>query len=185
MKGPDFDWVFAYGSLMWHPGFPHEESRPALLRGYHRAFCINSHHYRGTPERPGLVLGLDRGGSCRGIAFRVASGDRQAVKDYLDERELVSYAYRPKVFSVATPQGCVSAYAYVADRSHHQYAGHLGLDRAAEIIMEAEGCAGLNRDYLINTVRRLEKEGFRDERLHALLKRVEHLTGIIEAGGGI
>ena len=79
-------WVFGYGSLMWDPGFDFLERWPALLRGYHRAFCIYSHHYRGTPARPGLVLGLDRGGSCRGMAYRVAAENRQAV---LDWRELV------------------------------------------------------------------------------------------------
>ena len=71
-RGKDL-WVFAYGSLTWDPGFPFEEARPALLRGYHRAFCLYSTHYRGTPERPGLVLGLDRGGACRGIAYRIAA----------------------------------------------------------------------------------------------------------------
>jgi cation transport protein ChaC len=178
-------WVFAYGSLMWQPGFPYEEVRPALLRGYHRAFCIFSHHYRGTPENPGLVLGLDRGGSCRGLVFRIAQEDSEAVKSYLDERELVTYAYRAKLMRVQLAEGWVQAYTYVADPHHGQYAGDLGIERAAEIIMAAEGVAGLNRDYLINTLRRLEREGYRDPHLHALLKRIEHLTGIIEAGSGI
>ena len=178
-------WVFAYGSLMWHPGFPFLDGRPALLRGYHRSFCVFSHHYRGTPEQPGLVLGLARGGSCRGIAFRVARAEAASVQAYLDERELVTYAYQPRSLTVALPEGSVTAYTYVADPAHAQYAGDLGVERSAEIIMRAEGCAGLNRDYLINTVRRLETEGFVDRNLHALLARVSHLTGIIEAGGGI
>ncbi len=178
-------WVFAYGSLMWRPGFPHLQTETALLRGYHRAFCIYSHHYRGTPENPGLVLGLARGGSCRGLAMRVADDSVDTVVAYLHERELVSYAYKPKILPVALPQGEARAYCFVADPTHSQYAGNLGIERSAEIIMNAQGCAGLNRDYLINTVRRLEQEGFSDKRLHALLQRVSYLTGVIEAGGGI
>lgn len=183
-QGCDF-WVFGYGSLMWRPGFPHLDACPALLRGYHRAFCVYSHHYRGTRENPGLVLGLDRGGACRGLAFRVTADDQDAVVDYLNERELVSYAYLPKTLKVSVPQGRVEAYTFVANPKHNQYAGDLGIERSAQIILEAQGVAGLNRDYLINTLRHLEREGYTDNRLHALLKRVEHLTGIIEAGGGI
>lgn len=178
-------WVFAYGSLMWRPGFAYVEKRPALLQGFHRAFCVYSHHYRGTPEAPGLVLGLDRGGSCRGVAFRVGAEDWAAVKAYLDERELVTYAYTPRLLTAHTPDGAVPVYTYVADPDHPQYAGDLGMERTAAIIMEAAGIAGLNRDYLINTLRHLEGEGYADMALHALLQRVEHLTGIIEAGGGI
>jgi cation transport protein ChaC len=183
-EAQDF-WVFGYGSLMWRPGFPHLDALPALLRGYHRAFCVYSHHYRGTRENPGLVLGLDRGGACRGLAFRVAAEDQGPVADYLNERELVSYAYLAKTLQVAVPDGRVRAYTFVANPKHSQYAGDLGIERSAEIILQAQGAAGLNRDYLINTVRHLENDGFTDNRLHALLKRVEHLTGIIEAGGGI
>jgi cation transport protein ChaC len=185
MRGKQDFWVFGYGSLMWRPGFPHVDACPALLRGYHRAFCVYSHHYRGTPENPGLVLGLDRGGSCRGLAFRIKPEDRDAVVDYLNERELVSYAYLPKTLQVTVPGGRVEAYTFVANPRHSQYAGDLGIERSAEIILDGQGVAGLNRDYLINTLRHLEREGYTDSRLHVLLKRVEHLTGIIEAGGGI
>lgn len=185
MRDADDFWVFGYGSLMWRPGFSFLESQPALLRGYHRSFCVYSHHYRGTPEHPGLVLGLARGGACRGVVFRVASTDEQAVRSYLNERELVSYAYTPRMVSVALSDGAVRAYTFVANTSHDQFAGDLGVERSAEIIMNAQGVAGLNRDYLINTVRQLETEGYTDKRLHELLKRVEYLTGIIEAGSGI
>ncbi|MCW5699919.1 MAG: gamma-glutamylcyclotransferase [Rhodospirillales bacterium] len=177
--------VFAYGSLMWRPGFTYIDAYPALIYGYHRDFCVYSHHYRGTPENPGLVLGLARGGSCRGLVFRVAAADKENVKAYLDERELVTYAYQPRVLLAHSADGAASVYTFVADPEHPQFAGHLQIEQAAAIIMEAEGCAGLNRDYLINTVRHLEKEGFTDRRMHRLLRRVEHLTGIIEAGSGI
>ena len=91
--GPGDVWIFAYGSLMWDPGFEHVEVRPARLGGYHRAFCVRSEVYRGTPDRPGLTLGLDRGGSCRGLAFRVAERDRDAAARYLEQRELVEDIY--------------------------------------------------------------------------------------------
>ena len=178
-------WVFGYGSLMWRPGFAFREALPAILSGYHRSFCVYSHHYRGTPDEPGLVLGLAPGGTCHGLAFRVAAADRLAVKAYLDERELVTYAYISTELSVRTPHGDVLAYTFVADPAHPQFAGELELEEAAQIIIRARGRAGLNRDYLIETVRRLEREGFPDDRLRALLRRVEHLTGILEAGGGI
>ncbi len=182
-------WVFAYGSLMWNPGFAYLESHRARLAGYHRAFCVYSHHYRGTPDQPGLVLGLMPGGACDGLAFRVAAANAPTVRAYLDERELVTYAYRPLVAPVGihgdAEGGTVMAHTYVADPSHPQYAGPLDPERAAEIIMRAKGCAGLNRDYLINTVRRLEQEGFANPDLHALLERVWQRTGALEAGGGI
>ncbi|MFO1128012.1 MAG: gamma-glutamylcyclotransferase [Rhodospirillales bacterium] len=193
MDGTDDFWVFGYGSLMWNPGFAFEEARLALLAGYHRAFCIFSHHYRGTPSEPGLVLGLAPGGFCRGLAFRVAADVADQVRAYLDERELIGYAYLARNLTVVLDGdddgGCggekVTAYTFVADTAHSQYAGNLSIEAAAPIIMGAAGAAGLNRDYLINTVRRLEREGIADPHLHALLRRIEYLTGLIEAGGGI
>jgi glutathione-specific gamma-glutamylcyclotransferase len=185
MTEGDGNWVFGYGSLMWRPGFQYQEAVPAVLRGYHRSFCVYSHHYRGTPLEPGLVLGLAPGGRCQGLAFRVATPQFASVKAYLDERELVSYAYRATYLPLETPLGEVSAYTFVADPSHPQYAGQLSIEQAAQIIIRARGRAGLNRDYLIETLRRMEAEGLADERLHELLQRIEYLTGILEAGGGI
>jgi cation transport protein ChaC len=189
VQATDDFWVFGYGSLMWKPGFAFLEARAALLSGYHRAFCIFSHHYRGTPSRPGLVLGLAPGGSCRGLAFRVEGGEADGVRAYLDERELIGYAYLAQTLPICVDGGsedaAVPAYTFVADIAHPQYAGNLDIEAAAEIIMRAEGVAGLNRDYLINTVRRLEREGIADAHLHGLLRRIEYLTGVIEAGSGI
>jgi cation transport regulator ChaC len=122
-------WVFGYGSLMWNPGFPHLERQPAVLHGYHRRFCVLSHYYRGTPERPGLVLGLDRGGSCRGIAFKVAPDDVEAVVAYLWEREMVTGVYRPSLRQIRLPSGPVTACCFLADRHHPadrgQQRGHI------------------------------------------------------------
>ncbi len=179
-------WVFGYGSLMWRPGFEAAEARPALLHGWHRSFCVYSRHYRGTPERPGLVLGLNRGGSCRGLALRVHAPQAEAVIDYLNERELVNYAYVARDVAVTLDDGRrVGCYTFVADPHHRLYAGDLGIEQTAAIVMEAEGRAGLNRDYLINTVRQLETHGFADRHLHALLRTVERMTGEIERGSGI
>ena len=178
-------WVFGYGSLMWRPDFPYLDARPATLDGYHRSFCVYSRYWRGTPERPDLVLGLTPGEFCRGLAFRVAAADRDAVVDYLNDRELGTYAYVAKHLPVAVDGRLIEAYTFVADARHPHYAGDLTEDAAANIIMEAEGMAGLNRDYLINTVRELEANGFVEPALHALLRTVEKLTGIIESGSGI
>ena len=179
-------WIFGYGSLMWRPGFDFAEQSPALIDGWHRSFCLWSRRHRGTAAKPGLVLGLDRGGSCRGAAFRVQGARVQATLDYLADRELDGYAYEARMLPVnVESQGTVMAYTFVADPSHGQYAGKVPLERAASIIMDAEGEAGLNRDYLINTVRQIEADGHRDPELHALLVEVERQTGEIEQGAGI
>jgi cation transport protein ChaC len=179
-------WVFGYGSLMWRPGFPHRQITQATLQGYHRSFCVFSHVWRGNWEKPGLVLGLKPGGSCRGLVFEVEASDREAVIDYLHERELGSYAYRPLTLPVTLGGGAeVAAYCFVADIDHPHYAGSLPRDQAVRIIMEAEGKGGLNRDYLINTVRELDRHGYAEPELRALLDEISRRTGIIEQGGGI
>lgn len=181
-------WVFGYGSLMWRPGFRHLEGAGAVLRGYRRSFCIWSEHHRGTPERRGLVLGLapDADARCEGRAFRVDRGDWADVAAYLEERELRGYAYRPGYLPVDLADGRrVHAHCFVADPEHPHYAGALPEDEAAGIILGARGQNGLNRDYLINTVRALEDHGYAEPSLHALMRRVAALTGEIDAGGGI
>lgn len=183
-------WVFGYGSLMWRPGFEFEEQRPANLTGYHRSFCIYSHHHRGTRDNPGLVLGLDEGGACIGVAFKVAPENIPEVVAYLNERELIGYAYLPMLASVTVTNDdgekeTVSAYTFIADQNHEQYAGNLPTKDAASLIMNAAGDAGLNRDYLINTVRHLEQTGFAEPELHILLREVENRTGVIDIGFGI
>lgn len=169
-------WVFAYGSLMWDPGFDVVEARPGLLRGYHRAFCIRSFGYRGTRARPGLVLGLDRGGSCRGMVFRVAAAKAAAVMDYLYAREMTERVYHHRQVRVLTPDGPVTAHAFIVDRAHPQYAGHLDEETAARQIAFSAGKRGPNLAYLANTVRHLEALGIADGPLHRLLDRAEALA---------
>jgi cation transport protein ChaC len=170
--GRDF-WVFGYGSLIWKPGFPHLEVRPALLRGYHRRFCVYSHRYRGTPECPGLVLGLDRGGCCRGLVYRVPAAEGEAVMDYLYEREMVTGVYNPRWLPVETDGGRIQAAGFVVDTAHRQYAGRLSLADTAALIRQGEGRNGRCCEYLENTVRHLDALGMHDRGLHRLLRYVE------------
>ena len=167
-------WVFGYGSLMWHPGIPHVETRVGTLHGFHRRFCIMSNRYRGTVEKPGLVLGLDRGGCCRGLVFRVPAGEVGTALDYLHDREMMTRVYRPERRQVATDRGAVTALCFIVDRQHSQYTGRLSLDETARIIAEAAGQRGPCSDYLANTVRHLEALGVGAGSLKRLLKLVEH-----------
>lgn len=174
-------WIFGYGSLMWDPGFPWLERRPAMLRGYHRAMCIYSHVWRGTPARPGLVLGLDRGGTCRGVAFRVAGDVSRVVVEHLDKRERVTDVYVRRTLPVAVEavEGArahkkpVPAVAYVADRNHAQYAGKLEAADAARLIRQGQGRGGANINYLENTVQHLDELGINDGPIHALFQQVK------------
>ncbi len=169
-------WVFGYGSLMWDPGFAFGEAQPALLRGYHRRFCVYSHTYRGTPERPGLVLGLDRGGSCRGIAFRVRAGDVAPALRYLWDREMGRNTYRLRELKVEIAAGTVAAHAFVVDRSNPHYTGPLSLEETARLILQGIGGRGSCRDYLEKTVAELRKLGHLDGSLHRLEERVRALA---------
>ena len=172
-------YVFAYGSLIWRPGFAYSAMHPALLRGYHRRFCIWSRSYRGTPEAPGLVLGLDRGGACRGVAFRVPERDAAAVLDYLQEREMPrseEAVYKRRVLRVTLLDGGreVRAVAFVVDRTRPNYC-RPEADAAAAAIAQGRGQMGCNREYLFNTVAHLRAMGVRDaglDRIAALLPPV-------------
>ncbi len=175
-------WVFAYGSLMWNPGFPHLEVRRGRLYGYHRRFCIYSHVYRGTPERPGLVLGLDLGGSCEGLVFRVPAGEASEVMDYLYARELVTEVYIPRWVWVATPDGKVRAASFVVDRAHHQYTGELELDATAGLIRQGVGVSGPGIEYLRNTVHHMEALGLATGKLKRVLEMVDRQLGRPEGG---
>lgn len=174
MRSPLGDdlWVFGYGSLMWRPGFVHEEALPATLVGYRRSFCVLSTHHRGTEQRPGLVLGLDRGGTCHGMAFRVAAERRAATLAYLSAREQVNGVYRdvlaPVTLGGPRPRE-VTALAYVVERHHPSYAGRLGLSAQAAMIRGARGISGPNLDYLINTLSHLDTLGIREAELARVL----------------
>lgn len=165
-------WVFAYGSLMWNPAFPSVARVQALLRGWHRCFCIYSHQHRGTPEKPGAVLGLDRGGSCRGIAYQVAAADVPAVLAYLWQREMAYRVYVPRRVGLEAEGGRITALAFTADRAHAQYCGRLGPDGTAALIRQGEGQSGRNIDYLDSLIAHLRELGIHDRGLEDLRARV-------------
>jgi cation transport protein ChaC len=173
LDAPAEVWIFAYGSLMWQPGFAHHEVLNAYLRGYHRSLCVYSWVHRGTQECPGLVLGLDRGGSCRGRAFAIAPDQEPEVLRYLDARELVTDVYRRKRLEVITVRGRLPAWCYVVRRNHPQYAGKLDPPRVLELVRRGVGRSGHCRDYLVSTVAHLEAMGIVDGPLHALAKALE------------
>lgn len=167
-------WVFGYGSLMWRPDFAFVEEMTARLGGYHRALCHYSVEYRGTPERPGLVLGLDRGGSCVGRAFRVAAMDVPDAIAALHAREMPRGSYVPKWLSVSLKDGRkVSALAYVVRRDHELYTGPLTIERIVELVLAGHGQRGACLEYVRNTVAHLDAMGIKDGTLHRVLRAVE------------
>lgn len=170
--GHDAPWVFAYGSLMWRPGFPFVEVRRARLAGWHRAFCIVSRHHRGTPARPGLVLGLDRGGACEGVAYRIAETDAARVLSELRAREQVSGVYRERVVTVDVYGEAalrVPALAYLAERYHPSFMRGLSAERQARIIAIARGRSGRNIDYLAATLMEFRRLSIREPELERVL----------------
>jgi len=178
MQRPTGDlWVFGYGSLMWRPNFPYEEARSALLRGYHRALCIYSVEYRGTYETPGLVFGLDRGGSCRGLAFRVLEKNADQVMSYLYEREMVTGVYRPRWRDIEVSDGKtlekVHSYIFVADTTHDQYTGKLPDDETVKLVLQGRGKGGACIEYLKNTLDHLRELGIEDKNLARIVSKAE------------
>jgi cation transport protein ChaC len=167
-------WVFGYGSLMWRPGFPFAERRHAHLHGYHRSLCVFSHVHRGTPENPGLVMGLDRGGRCHGVAFRVVGEEAEATVHYLREREQVTAVYLERRLPVRLEDGRkVAALAYVADKTHEQYAGRLSFDDVLRLVRQGQGVSGRNPDYVRSTYEHLLGMGVVDPLLHRITKALD------------
>lgn len=175
-------WVFGYGSLMWRPGFQFIEAERARLTGWHRRFCIVSRHYRGTALRPGLLLGLDRGGTCEGVAFRVAAGDVTNVLKYLRAREQISGVYRETRLSVnliRVPHEQVRAVVFLAEPAHPSFAHRLSVPAQAQIIATAAGSTGSNLAYLANTIVELKRLGIRERELQRILTTI----GVVRANG--
>ncbi len=177
MSGSDGElWIFGYGSLMWRPGFPFVEAVHARLTGWRRCFCVTSVHHRGSETRPGLVLGLDRGGVCEGLAFRVAAAEAASTLAYLREREQISGVYREELLPVTllpgapsgAPRRQVRAIAYVAERRHPSYIAGLPLALQARLIRGARGLSGANMDYLLNTLAHLAALGIRERELERI-----------------
>ena len=174
-------WVFGYGSLMWSPGFRYVEKEAALARGYHRALCILSSRYRGTPEKPGLVMGLCRGGSCWGMAFRVPAPRAPRVLETLWKREMLNRVYKPMLIRVtAAPGRRIRALAFVADTAHRQFVKELDLHGRAKLVAQGIGQRGRCVDYIRNTLEHMLALGVND----AHLARVLDLARNLAPGGG-
>lgn len=167
-------WIFGYGSLMWRPGFAHLGCEPASIFGYHRRLCVYSHVHRGTPEQPGLVLGLDRGGSCRGIAFRIGADRWDDTLAYLRAREQVTSVYVEKRKSVRLLDSgrLVAAVTYVVDRQHGQYTGLLSDEQIDFYVGHGRGMSGLCVDYVMNTVVHLRQMNIHDAALERVAARL-------------
>lgn len=165
-------WVFGYGSLIWNPAFHFVEKRIARLNGYHRRFCLWTHLGRGTPERPGMVLGLERGGSCVGVAFRIAA---EAVDDEVEiiwRREMVSGSYWPRWTRLSTEDGLVNAVSFVINPDHPRYACKPPEHEVVASLAHAAGPLGAAREYLDNTVQHLDELGIHDRSLRRLKRLV-------------
>jgi len=167
-------WVFGYGSLMWNPGFRYEESRHAVLPGFHRSFCIRSTMYRGTPEQPGLVLGIDSGGECNGMAFRIDEAHREEVLAYLFEREMRTHVYTPTWVTIRLEGPAAEtapALTFVVKRGHSQFCCMTD-DEIVQVIASSAGTNGSNYEYLENTVHALHDLGVPDPAMDELHDRV-------------
>ncbi len=165
-------WVFGYGSLIWNPAFHFVEKRVARIHGYHRRFCLWSPLGRGTSDNPGLMLGLEHGGACRGVAFRIAAQAVETELDILWRREMFTGAYRPTWVRARSASECVPAITFVINRENRRYAGRLSEDTITRHIATATGPMGPCRDYLFETVAHLAELGLQDRRLEAMAERV-------------
>lgn len=175
-RKPDDFWVFGYGSLMWRPGFDFKDRVKARLVGAHRSLCVYSFVHRGTAEKPGLVLGLDNGGNCRGVAYRVAGDKREATLEYLRGREQVTMVYRESwrtIWLEDDPRNSTRALVYTVNRGHPQYAGRLALTQQLHFVRQGHGRSGINRDYVLDTVKELDTLGIRDDGLRRLAEMLK------------
>ena len=170
-------WVFAYGSLMWSPDFPFVERKAGRVHGYHRSLCILSSRYRGTPDKPGLVMGLCPGGSCRGMAFRVHVGQAKEVMDTLWKREMLNKVYMPKFVPVSIVGAQrVHALAFIADTKHRQFVDELDVEGRARLVAQGIGQRGRCVDYIRNTLEHMRELGVHDPHLTQILETALDLS---------
>jgi len=164
-------YVFGYGSLIWNPAFHFEDKTPALLRGYHRRFCLRLLQGRGTRENPGLMLALDHGGACKGVAFRIAAPKAREELHVLWQREMFGGAYNARwVNLLAAGGGRLRAVTFVINRRHPRYLPELSLEQTAALIATGCGDLGSCREYLENTIAHLAALGLHDAGLERIAK---------------
>lgn len=175
-------WVFAFGSVIWNPAFRHAERRVARVHGWHRSFCLWVRAGRGSPELPGLMLSLERGGSCRGVAYRIGPGEERTELDVLWRREMFTGAYRPVWATARTPDGDESAIAFAVNRDQDRYAPGLDEETIAYRLANAVGPLGRGCDYLFDTAGHLRALGLPDPRLESLERRVRALQAVAPGG---
>ncbi len=165
-------WVFAYGSLMWHPDFEYEEAQVAEVEGYHRDLCILSYVFRGTPHTPGLVMGLNPGGHCVGRVFRIAPENVAVVFEYLDAREMIHQVYEPTWLTARLRDGTkIAAYGFVTVAGHEQHVGHFNEDEKVSHVLQGFGQRGSALEYLENTCDHLRELGIHDAALEGILSQ--------------
>ena len=167
---------FAYGSLMWNPECDVQASEIGMVHGWHRSFCMRLPRYRGTVDQPGLMMGLDRGGSCRGLVQTLDRAKAAASLDDLVRRELITKpcTYSARWLTVRTDRGPVRAITFVIDRKGWSYEGGLCPETTAKRLAHAVGHIGTNAEYLMNTVQHLEDLGIKDRNLCRLERLVAH-----------
>ncbi len=174
-------WLFGYGSLIWRPEFDYVEDRVALARGWHRSFCMNMTRWRGTKQSPGLMMALDSGGQCKGVAFRLTDDNRREQLGKLLRREITlkPTSYRPRVLNLASDAGPLKALAFVINRKGLTYSGPLDEDIVVDRLATSCGHWGSGADYLYNTVKNLEQRGIHDRHLWRLQQLVaERITAL-------
>jgi len=174
-------WVFGYGSLIWRPDFEFSERRSALIRGYHRSLCLWSRINRGTPEQPGLVFGLDHGGSCKGVVFRIAAKQVPHTMEQLWRREMPSGAYKPKWLNCSTPNGNVKALVFTMNRNTDAYVRELSKEKLVSVIYNAHGINGPCLEYVMETAQALEKHNIIDQKLKTIVSHLHCPTVAMES----
>lgn len=177
-------WLFAYGSLIWNPAFHFRRREIARVHGLHRRFCLWTHLGRGTPERPGLVLGLEAGGSCRGVCYEIPAEEIDSELEIVWRREMVTGAYRPRWVEAQTASGPRRAVTFVINRRHERYTGQLSEAAIIDAIAAAHGPLGACADYLFNTAAHLEELGIADPALLRLCDAVRERQRQIAVSGG-
>ena len=183
-KPTDDIWIFGYGSLIWNPACDFVEQRLGVAHGWHRSFCMEMKRFRGSPEEPGLMMALDRGGVCKGMAYRLAADTLEASLGKLFRREMTANPppHRPRWLAIRTAEGPLRAISFVMDRSSSRYIGGLAPEKVAEVLTKAAGHWGSGAEYLYSTVQHLETLGIHDRQLWQLQKLVAEQIRTLSSG---